>query len=148
MSNNKQQSTNAGPVQYTGTTGKNENMLAGRKILIVDDDARNLYAMTNILEMESAIILIAENGEQAIRLILEDPSIEIVLMDIMMPCMDGEEATRQIRMTVSKELPVIGLTSKAMKGDREKYMASGFSDYLTKPIDVDHFLTVVKKWLP
>jgi signal transduction histidine kinase/DNA-binding response OmpR family regulator len=125
-----------------------EQSLAGRKVLIVDDDMRNIFALSSILEDHEAAILSADNGRDAIRILQEDPSIEIVLMDIMMPEMDGMETMRAIRKIPRlRSLPIVAVTAKAMKGDREKCIEAGAWDYLSKPVDADQLLGVLRSWL-
>ncbi len=122
--------------------------LAGRKALIVDDDLRNVFATTALLEQYGMKSSYAENGQQALRKLEEEPDIDIVLMDIMMPEMDGFEATRQIRrQSRFSKLPVIALTAKAMQGDRDKCIRAGASDYITKPVDSDQLLSLLRVWL-
>jgi CheY-like chemotaxis protein len=121
--------------------------LQGRKILLVDDDMRNIYALQLILENEGLQTVVASNGFEAVDAIKQDEGIEAVLMDIMMPEMDGYEATKAIRKLGYINLPIIALTAKAMKGDREKTLEAGMSDYLSKPIDVEKLLSLLKVWL-
>jgi CheY-like chemotaxis protein len=117
-------------------------------VLVVDDDIRNIYSLTNVLQEEGINCLVAENGGAALKLLKENPSIELVLMDVMMPEMDGYEATREIRKIQKFEkLPVIALTAKAMKGDREKCLSSGMSDYISKPVNIDQLLSLMRVWL-
>nr|WP_295900099.1 HAMP domain-containing protein [uncultured Bdellovibrio sp.] len=121
----------------------------GRKILIVDDDVRNVFALSSVLKMRGMNVIYAENGEQGIRMLQENPDTDLVLMDTMMPEMDGIEATREIRKLEEFEhLPIISLTAKAMKGDREKCLEAGASDYVTKPVDEAYLLAVMYSWLP
>ncbi|MBB3194867.1 HAMP domain-containing protein [Roseateles terrae] len=122
--------------------------LAGRKALIVDDDMRNIFALATVLDAHGMVIVSADNGREAIRLVQEDPAIDIVLMDIMMPEMDGMETMQQIRkLPRGRELPMVAVTAKAMKGDREKCIEAGAWDYLSKPVDPSHMLTVLRGWL-
>jgi len=123
-------------------------VLANRKILIVDDDVRNIFALASILEQQEMMVLHAENGKEAIAKLEEHPDVEIVLMDVMMPEIDGYETTRRIRdMQVYKSLPIIALTAKAMKGDREKCIEAGCSDYIAKPVDTDQLMSLLRVWL-
>jgi CheY-like chemotaxis protein/CHASE3 domain sensor protein/putative methionine-R-sulfoxide reductase with GAF domain len=127
---------------------KTEEVLRNKKVLIVDDDIRNIYSLTNVLEEEGMNCLTAENGIAAIKVLRENPSIEIVLMDIMMPEMDGYEATKAIRiMNGFEKLPIIALTAKAMKGDKEKCLEVGMSDYVSKPVNVEQLLSLMRVWL-
>jgi HAMP domain-containing protein/CheY-like chemotaxis protein len=122
--------------------------IAGKKVLVVDDDARNLFAITAILEQHEMKVSYAETGQQALDVLAEDDTVDIVLMDIMMPEMDGYEATQRIRAQPKfAKLPVIALTAKAMKGDREKCIEAGASDYITKPVDPDQLLSLLRVWL-
>jgi len=119
----------------------------GKRILVVDDDVRNIYAITSILEARNASVIYAENGKIALKLLAENPAVDLVLMDMMMPEMDGIEATQRIRaMEQFKNLPIISLTAKAMKGDREKALSAGASAYVTKPVDPDRLLTLMQNW--
>lgn len=127
---------------------RSDEVLKNRKTLIVDDDMRNIYSLTNALEEEGLICLYADNGKEAIRKLEEHADIEIVLMDLMMPEMDGFEATQQIRkMEKYAKLPVIALTAKAMKGDREKCLEAGFSDYISKPVNIEQLVSLMRVWL-
>jgi len=122
--------------------------LAGRKVLIVDDDLRNIFALSSLLERQQMLVSFAENGRDGIEVLERDPSIEIVLMDIMMPEMDGYDTMRAIRRIPKfRSLPIITLTAKAMKGDRDKCIAAGASDYITKPVDVAQLLSLMRVWL-
>ncbi|MBI1889691.1 MAG: HAMP domain-containing protein [Burkholderiales bacterium] len=122
--------------------------LAGHKVLIVDDDLRNIFALTSVLERHEMVVSFAENGRDGIDLLEKDPAIEIVLMDIMMPEMDGYDTIHAIRHKDQfKSLPIITLTAKAMKGDRDKCLAAGASDYITKPVDVNRLLSLMRVWL-
>ncbi|MBK9400058.1 MAG: response regulator [Bacteroidetes bacterium] len=137
-----------GSIKYSEVKERMENMLLGKVVLIADDDMRNIYSLTNILEQEGIQVLCAYDGLQAIALLKENKNIDMVLMDIMMPNMNGYEATMEIRKNPEWEhLPVIAVTAKAMTGDREKCMESGASDYLTKPIQVDQLISLMKVWL-
>ena len=119
-----------------------------RKVLIVDDDMRNIFALTSILKPRGMKVMYAENGRDGIKVLNENPDVDLVLMDTMMPEMDGLAATREIRKTVGFEkLPIISLTAKAMKGDREKCLEAGASDYVTKPVDEEYLLAVMHSWI-
>ncbi|MFG3009985.1 HAMP domain-containing protein [Streptomyces cinerochromogenes] len=121
----------------------------GRTVLVVDDDARNLFALSGVLELHGFRVLHAENGRKGIDTLLHNPDVELVLMDVMMPEMDGYTATAEIRrMPQYADLPVIAVTAKAMQGDREKSLASGASDYVTKPVDTQDLIACVRRWLP
>ncbi|HEX9342569.1 MAG TPA: HAMP domain-containing protein [Actinomycetota bacterium] len=125
-----------------------ETMLAGKCVLIVDDDVRNVYALTSVLENRGIEVLVAEDGRTGIELLKRRPAVDVVLMDIMMPVMDGYETTRAIRQLDGfRDLPIIALTAKAMRGDREKCLAAGASDYITKPVDTDQLLDMLRVWL-
>jgi len=122
--------------------------LRGRKVLVVDDDARNIFALTTILENQDMEVLSATNGRQAIDLIKTTPDLSVVLMDIMMPEMDGYETMREIRKDPSfRTLPILALTAKAMKGDREKCLEAGASDYIAKPVNTEQLLSLLRVWL-
>jgi CheY-like chemotaxis protein len=123
-------------------------VLAGKKVLIVDDDMRNIFALSTVLEEHEMKIVPADNGRDAIKTLLEDPDVDIVLMDIMMPEMDGMETMREIRKIAKlKNLPIVAVTAKAMKGDREKCIEAGAWDYLSKPVDTEQMLAVLRAWL-
>ncbi|HYG32103.1 MAG TPA: response regulator, partial [Methylophilaceae bacterium] len=125
-----------------------DNTLAGKKVLIVDDDLRNIFALSSVLERQQMEVLHAENGKSGIQVLEKNPDVEIVLMDIMMPEMDGYDTMRAIRKIARfKSLPIITLTAKAMKGDRDKCIAAGASDYITKPVDVAQLLSLMRVWL-
>ncbi|MFI8219065.1 HAMP domain-containing protein [Streptomyces sp. NPDC085932] len=122
---------------------------AGRTVLVVDDDARNLFALSGILELHGFRVLHAENGRRGIETLVNNPDVAIVLMDVMMPEMDGYTATAEIRkMPQYADLPIIAVTAKAMPGDRDKSLASGASDYVTKPVDTRDLMACVRRWLP
>jgi HAMP domain-containing protein/CheY-like chemotaxis protein/signal transduction histidine kinase len=122
--------------------------LEGHKVLIVDDDARNIYALSAALEGHRVHVLTAESGREGIEKLMQDDTIDLVLMDIMMPQMDGYETIRRIRQNPQyRDLPIIALTAKAMKGDRESCIAAGASEYISKPVDIDQLISLVRTWL-
>ncbi len=123
-------------------------VLQGKRVLIADDDVRNVFALTSALEMRGMVVRFAENGREAIDSLDADPAVDLVLMDAMMPEMDGYETTRALRADARfADLPVIALTAKAMKGDREKSIAAGASDYITKPVDIEQLISLMRVWL-
>jgi CheY-like chemotaxis protein len=125
-----------------------DQALAGKKALIVDDDIRNIFALTSVLERYNMETVSAETGREAIRLLKEEPRIDVVLMDIMMPEMDGMDTMRAIRQLPQfKSLPIIAVTAKAMKGDREKCIEAGAWDYLSKPVDTEQMMSILRSWL-
>ncbi|MDQ2977266.1 MAG: response regulator, partial [Acidobacteriota bacterium] len=127
---------------------RTDPVLAGRKVLVVDDDVRNIFALTSALETHNMQVVHAENGQEGIDLLKATPDIEAVLMDIMMPEMDGYEAITAIRqMEEFKQLPIIALTAKAMKADRDHCLEVGASDYISKPLDIDQLLSLLRVWL-
>ena len=120
----------------------------GRKILIVDDDVRNVFALVSMLESHGMEVVYGENGREGLAKLEEHPDVDLVLMDVMMPELDGYETTRAVReQDRFKKLPIIALTAKAMKGDREKSIEAGASDYITKPVDTDQLLSLMRVWL-
>ncbi|HTB80743.1 MAG TPA: HAMP domain-containing protein [Opitutaceae bacterium] len=124
------------------------DVLRGRKVLVVDDDARNIFALTTMLENHEMEVVSATNGRQAIELIQQQPDISVVLMDIMMPEMDGYETMQEIRKDPKlSTLPILALTAKAMKGDRDKCLAAGASDYVAKPVNTNELLSLLRVWL-
>ena len=123
-------------------------VLRGRKVLVVDDDARNIFALTTMLENQEMNVVSAMNGRQAIELIQTQPDIGVVLMDIMMPEMDGYQTMKEIRKDPKfGALPIMALTAKAMKGDREKCLSAGASDYIAKPVNTNELLSLLRVWL-
>jgi CheY-like chemotaxis protein len=125
-----------------------EQTFRGRRLLIVDDDIRNLFAMTSLLERQGMDVITAENGRDAIGILRSTTSVDVVLMDIMLPGLDGYDTMRAIRqMPQFKDLPVIALTAKAMKGDQGKCIDAGASDYIAKPIDPVRLLAMLRLWL-
>jgi CheY-like chemotaxis protein len=122
--------------------------LVGRTALLVDDDARNIFALSSVLERRGMKVLTATTGSDAVALVESEPDVAIVLMDIMMPGMDGYETMQVIRANPAfRRLPIIALTAKAMKGDREKCLEAGASDYLAKPVNTEQLLAGLRMWL-
>jgi CheY-like chemotaxis protein len=122
--------------------------LVGRTVLLVDDDARNIFALSSVLERRGMKVLTATTGNEAIELVESTPDLAIVLMDIMMPEMDGYQTMQVIRQNPAfRRLPIIALTAKAMKGDREKCLEAGASDYLAKPVNTEQLLSALRMWL-
>ncbi|KTC11952.1 chemotaxis protein CheY [Pseudomonas marginalis ICMP 9505] len=131
------------------TARSRDKVFEGRKILLVDDDVRNIFALTSALEHKGAVVVIGRNGREAIDRLNEVNDIDLVLMDVMMPEMDGYEATALIRQDPRwKKLPIIAVTAKAMKDDQERCLAAGSNDYLAKPIDLDRLFSLIRVWLP
>jgi CheY-like chemotaxis protein len=127
---------------------KTDPVLTGRKALVVDDDVRNIFALTTFLERSEMKVIYAESGRDGIARLQDTPDIDVVLMDVMMPEMDGYETMRAIReMPGLRNLPIIAVTAKAMKGDREKCIEAGASDYIAKPVDMDQLLSLLRVWL-
>jgi CheY-like chemotaxis protein len=126
----------------------NAAVLDGKRVLIVDDDVRNVFALTSVLERHGMQVMFAENGRDGIATLKQHPEVDLVLMDIMMPEMDGYETMTAIRKIARfQKLPIIALTAKAMKGDREKSISAGASDYITKPVNIDQLLSLMRVWL-
>jgi HAMP domain-containing protein/signal transduction histidine kinase/CheY-like chemotaxis protein len=124
-----------------------EDILSGKNVLIVDDDVRNLFALTTVFERFNINVITAESGQEAIQILNENQKIDMVLMDIMMPEMDGYETTQRIRReNKNSTLPIIAVTAKAMKGDRQKCIEAGASDYITKPVKIDQLLSLMRLW--
>jgi CheY-like chemotaxis protein len=122
--------------------------LVGKTVLLVDDDARNIFALSSVLERRGMHVLSATTGKEAIELLDATPGLAIVLMDIMMPEMDGYQTMQVIReKPCFRRLPIIALTAKAMKGDREKCLEAGASDYLAKPVNTEQLLSALRMWL-
>ena len=122
--------------------------LKNKSVLIVDDDERNRYALSSYLDMLEMKVFTANDGESALHLLKSGKPIDLVLLDIMMPIMDGYEMLRRLRSDVSlKDLPVIAVTARAMNGDEKKCLAAGATDYVPKPIDLKNFLAKMAKWL-
>ncbi len=141
-------STAADGAATTGAAGDTEDVLSGRCVLLVDDDVRNVFALTSVLENYGVEVVFAENGRDALEILQGQPSVDLILMDVMMPEMDGYETTRAIRqMERYADLPIISLTAKAMSGDRERSLEAGASDYITKPVDLDLLLASMRKLL-
>ncbi|MDD1016453.1 response regulator [Pseudomonas rubra] len=131
------------------TARSRDKVFEGRKLLLVDDDVRNIFALTSALEHKGAIVEIGRNGREAIERLEQHEDIDLVLMDVMMPEMDGYEATRLIRKDPRwRKLPIIAVTAKAMKDDQERCLQAGANDYLAKPIDLDRLFSLIRVWLP
>ncbi len=134
--------------EIIGVLYDKETMFAGKKVLLVDDDMRNIFALGKVLKEKGLVITKAENGQVALDALQKDPGIDLVLMDIMMPVMDGYDCMKEIRRHKKfQTLPIIALTAKAMKEDRQKCIAAGASDYITKPVDVDRLLSLMSVWI-
>lgn len=135
-------------------TGKSENLgglhqvLNGKTVLVADDDVRNIFSLTKALEQHQMNVLSATDGKEALRVLAENPKVDVVLMDMMMPEMDGYETTRAIRKIAAyKKTPILAVTAKAMMGDREKCIKAGASDYISKPVDIDQLISLLRVWL-
>jgi len=130
-------------------TGDAVERLNGSTVLIIDDDVRNVFALTSALELQGMTVLYADNGADGVQLLSRHPEVDVVLMDAMMPAMDGNETTRTIRAIPKfAALPIVFLTAKAMPGDRETSLQAGASDYITKPVDLDELLDLLAAWVP
>jgi CheY-like chemotaxis protein len=117
-------------------------------VLIADDDVRNIYSLTKALEQHKMKVVSATDGKEALRILEENPDTDLVLMDMMMPEMDGYESTQLIRKNLKfKDIPVLAVTAKAMLGDREKCIRAGASDYISKPVDIDQLISLLRVWL-
>jgi CheY-like chemotaxis protein len=122
--------------------------LVGRAVLVVDDDVRNIFALSSALERRGMTVLTASTGREALTTLESTPDVAIVLMDVMMPEMDGYETMRAVRKNPAfRRLPIVALTARAMKGDREKCLEAGASDYLAKPVNTEQLLSVLRAWL-
>ena len=131
------------------TARSRDKLFEGRRLLLVDDDVRNIFALSSALEQKGATVEVARNGHEALAKLREHEDIDLVLMDVMMPEMDGYEATRQIRLEPRwKNLPIIAVTAKAMKDDQERCREVGANDYLAKPIDLDRLFSLIRVWMP
>jgi two-component system chemotaxis sensor kinase CheA len=134
--------------EYSKQLFDNKGLLAGKKILVVDDDARNIFAITTALENYQVEVMFAENGIEGISTLQSNPDIDLVLMDIMMPDMDGFEAIKLIRqMPDFENIPIIALTAKAMKYDRDLCIEAGASDYISKPVNLKQLISIMRVWL-
>ena len=123
--------------------------LRGRRVLVIDDDARNVFAITSTLELHGMAVTQAPNGRKGIEALLTADDTDLILMDVMMPEMDGYATMAKIRqMPTFATLPIIAVTARAMPGDKEKSIAAGASDYVTKPVDTDELLACMERWLP
>ncbi|MBI3882661.1 MAG: response regulator, partial [Sphingobacteriales bacterium] len=135
----------AGGMEKSGVL---ENVLKSKSVLLADDDVRNIFSMTKALEKHNMQVLPAMDGKEALALLKNNPSVDIILMDMMMPEMDGYETIKAIRSNpVTKNIPIIAVTAKAMTGDREKCIAAGASDYISKPVDIDQLVSLLRIWL-
>jgi CheY-like chemotaxis protein len=131
-----------------GGNGQGDPVLSGKKVLVVDDDIRNIFALTAMLERQGMTVISVDNGMDAIRIAREDDDVSIALVDVMMPEMDGYATMRKMRELPSfKDEPIVALTAKAMKGDREKCIEAGASDYIAKPVNSAHLLSMLRAWL-
>jgi CheY-like chemotaxis protein len=127
---------------------RSDEALVGKRVLVVDDDVRNIFALSSVLERRGMVVLTASTGREAIAKLESTPDVAIVLMDVMMPEMDGYETMRAIRSDAQfRRLPIIALTAKAMKGDREKCLEAGASEYLAKPVNTEQLLSALRMWL-
>jgi CheY-like chemotaxis protein len=131
------------------TVRSRDHVFHGRRVLLVDDDVRNIFALTSALEQKGLAVTVARNGQEAIDRLDESPDIDLVLMDVMMPVMDGLEATRRIRTDARfQKLPIIAVTAKAMRDDHDQCLKAGANDYLAKPVDLERLFALLRVWLP
>ena len=127
---------------------ESDGALKGKRVMIVDDDVRNIFALTSLLEDYGMTVVSHDNGRDAIRCLQGKTSVDVVLMDIMMPEIDGIDTIREIRtIPACKDLPIIAVTAKAMKGDREKCIEAGAWDYLSKPVETERMIGMLRQWL-
>ncbi|PZU22281.1 MAG: histidine kinase, partial [Chryseobacterium sp.] len=128
--------------------GSLTEVLSGKKVLITDDDVRNIFSLTKALEKYKVDVIVAMDGKHALQQLRDNPDIDVILMDMMMPEMDGYESIMEIRkIPAFKKLPIIAVTAKSMIGDREKCLNAGASDYISKPVDIDQLLSLLRVWL-
>ena len=128
--------------------GELGEVLKGKTVLVADDDVRNIFSLTKSLETYGVNVISGMDGRDALKQLEEHDHVDLVLMDMMMPEMDGYESTRRIReIPKYRNLPIIAVTAKAMTGDREKCISAGASDYITKPVDVDQLISLLRVWL-
>jgi CheY-like chemotaxis protein len=126
-----------------------DRVFEGRRVLLVDDDVRNIFSMTSALEHQGLTVVVGRNGFEAISQLESIADVDLILMDVMMPGMDGLEATRRIRADSRfRHLPIIAITAKAMKDDQARCISAGASDYLAKPVDLDRLYSLLRVWLP
>ena len=124
------------------------NVLENKTVLVADDDVRNIFSLTKTLETHKMNVMTAIDGKEALKIMKENKNIDVVLMDMMMPEMDGYQTIREIRNNREfKKIPILAVTAKAMKGDREKCIAAGASDYISKPVDIDQLVSLLRVWL-
>jgi CheY-like chemotaxis protein len=144
----KPRKVRSGAVRKAALQRRAATEMAGARILVVDDDIRNIYSLASVLEAQGVEVLHAESGSEAIAILEHEPRIDVALVDIMMPDMDGYETMRRIRSKpATAEVPLIAVTAKAMKGDRQKCLDAGASDYISKPVDIDLLLALVRVWI-
>ncbi|MCT4570561.1 response regulator, partial [Bacillus thuringiensis] len=135
-------------VEETIVTPETNNVFQEKTILIVDDDHRNIFALQNALKKQNANIITAQNGLECLEILKSNTNIDLILMDIMMPNMDGYETMENIRMNLGlNEIPIIALTAKAMPNDKEKCLSAGASDYISKPLNLHQLYSVMSVWL-
>jgi CheY-like chemotaxis protein len=134
--------------QRDGEPTRLEASLAGKKVLVVDDDVRNIFALTAMLERQQMEVFSVDSGPEALEILAQNAGIDVAIVDVMMPEMDGYETmTRMREVSTFKDRPIIALTAKAMKGDREKCIEAGASDYIAKPVNNPHLLSMLRSWL-